>query len=194
MLDDADSTDRHGIQIIDKRLFQIAGNMLLANKTLDMKMALFTSPHTFDGTPADSTQSDNEIMRLIGNARSVHNICVMARNRAGMSDYGLLAHLLNNVSDAQLASYLNVIDEVRKSHFRCPICTLKIISFCEYYSQERLPSAHQKYFRLYEKWYKKLGRERNFRKEVHEAVLFAQPVPVIFPTNVRFFRGDTDEF
>lgn len=146
-----------------------------------------------------------EIERIIGNARFDHNVCLMARNRYGMSEFGRLFYLLADLEDSQLKRYLDLVDEVRAGHLPCLRCSLKFVAFCRFFCGIRLPRRLLCYEREFEALLRRFGPGRDFMSEVWEAIDGAKPAVValppplsrlrhqrlrVFPTEIRFFRGD----
>ena len=146
----------------------------------------------FPGIP----HPNEEITRLIYNARSDHNICVMSRDRHGMDDFATLARLFKDVSDEDLTYYLGEIDRVRATHNYCVICSLKFLAFCRYFSMDRLPKRYQADGMEYEMRVRTIDndkiRKRDILSEVRQAIGAARTEPAVFPTNIRAFRGDAE--
>ena len=147
----------------------------------------------------------SEIMRIIGNARFEHNVCLMARTRYGMAEFGSLFYLLADLRDPLLHGYLDLVDEVREEHRLCLRCSLKFLAFCRFFCGIQLPRRLAAYEREYGRMVRKFGPGRDFMYEVWEAIDTAKPVRntrpppssrlrnfplAVFPTEIRFFRGD----
>jgi hypothetical protein len=160
--------------------------------------------------PSESDLAHTEILRIIGNARAEHNVCVMARGRYGLSEFGRLFYLLACVSNQKLGEYLDQIDAARSGH--CIKCSLKILAFCRFYCGDRMEQHLGKFTREYELelelFNSEPGSERDFLDEVGYAIECAKPqtpaTPApeskgvkmwqrVFPTDIRLFRGDFDE-
>lgn len=159
-----------------------------------MKQLADKKPQQYFPQPTDVYH--NEILRLISNAQAEHNICAMARGRAGMEDFGVLGRLLCRVSTARVKEYLHLIDRVRSTHAQCPVCSLKFIAFCRIFSAARLLPCFEQYSEEYRRAMKDLEKRhrngRNFMREAQQAISAAVPEPPVFPTNIRYFRGDMD--
>jgi hypothetical protein len=147
----------------------------------------------------------SEIVRIIGNARFEHNVCLMARGQYGMGEFGRLFYLLADLSNERLQEYLDLIDEVRKSHRACLRCSIKFLAFCRFFCGIQLPVRLAGYETEYAEQVERFGPGRDFMGEVREAidrakpVRFAAPPPSsrlrnlalkVFPTEIRVFRGD----
>jgi len=154
---------------------------------------------------ATHPQLDSEILRIIGNARFEHNVCLMARHRYGMHEFGRLFYLLRDLKPPLLSRYLNQIDEVREGHRGCLRCSLKFLAFCRFFSGIQLPDRLAAYEREYDAMLWSFGPGRDFMYEVREAIDRARPVTIasmppsarlpgpslsVFPTDIRVFRGD----
>jgi hypothetical protein len=150
-------------------------------------------------------QLDPEILRIIGNARFEHNVCLMARSRYGMGEFGRLFYLLGDLSRPVLSHYLDQIDEVREGHSECLRCSLKFMAFCRFFCGIQLPGRLAAYEREYDAKLWSFGKGRDFMCEVWEAIDKAKPVRSacmspsarlrglslsVFPTEIRTFRGD----
>lgn len=148
-----------------------------------------------------------EISRIIGNARFNHHVCVMARNSHGMAEFGALFHLIQNLAKPLLEKYLDLIDEVRKTHRFCLRCSLKFTAFCCLFCGNQLPIRRALYDREYAALLALWGPGRDFMQEVRHAIRMAKPAadaatlpsarPVpfhlrVFPTEIRLFRGDLE--
>ena len=146
-----------------------------------------------------------EIERIIGNARQQHNICVMARDRYGMAEFGRLFYLLKETDSPQLKRYLKLIDEVTESHGTCLRCTIKLVAFSRSFCGTLLPRRASAYGREYARLLDLFGEDRDFMAEVAAAIEAAKPPSgapftpdlkttnpslAIFPTDIRLFRGD----
>jgi hypothetical protein len=146
-----------------------------------------------------------EVVRLIGNARSHHNVCVLARGRYGMAEFGRLFYLLADLDDERLGRCLDLVDEVRRTHAKCLRCTIKFVAFCRFYCGIQLPRRLEAYERRYDRLVDLFGRGRDFMGEVGQAIEEAKPeihpnpppgarlrhhALKVFPTEIRFFRGD----
>ena len=155
--------------------------------------------------PAPHSELDPEILRIIGNARFNHNVCVMARNRYGMGEFGRLFYLLGDLRRPLLSHYLDKIDEVREGHRDCPMCSLKFAAFCRFFCGIELPERLAAYEREYDAMLWSFGPGRDFMYEVWNAIDKARPVTSatmppsarlrglslsVFPTEIRVFRGD----
>jgi len=151
-------------------------------------------------------QTATEILRIIGNAGVEHNVCVMARGRYGLSEFGRLFYLLADVTTEKLGDYLDQIDAVRSGH--CIKCSLKILAFCRFYCGNRMEQQLRKFIREYELELEVFGPGRDFLDEVGYAIECAKPQPPatssteskhekmrrrVFSTDIRLFRGDFDE-
>jgi len=160
--------------------------------------------------PAEPDPAHPEILRIIGNASAADNVCVMARGRYGLSEFGRLFYLLAGVSNQKLGEYLDQIDAARSGH--CIKCSLKILAFCRFYCGDRMEQRLGKFIREYELELElfdlERDSERDFLDEVGYAIECAKPqtpaTPApeskgvkmwqrVFPTDIRLFRGDFDE-
>ncbi len=130
--------------------------------------------------PAD-VELDLEIARVIGNARFKQDVCLMARNQLGLSEFGRLFYLMKNLDDRRLAESLDFIDEVRESHWRCLRCSLKFVAFCRFFCGNQLSGRLDAYEREYDYLLGLFGLGRDFMSEVWEAIDKARPVPAPDP-------------
>jgi hypothetical protein len=148
-----------------------------------------------------------EILRIIGNARFDHNVCVMANNQYGMEEFGRLFYLLADLPDTKLMEYLDQIDLVRAGHRGCVRCSLKFLVFCQFFCGIQLPHRLEGYNREFDAMVSKWPG-RDFVEEVWKSIDSAKPsasersLPLerlrrmrlrVFPTEIRVFRGDFDK-
>jgi hypothetical protein len=115
--------------------------------------------------------NESEILRLINNQRVEHQKCAFHSRGSGLGDFAKLELLLRIVSHRELARYLEIVDDMRKGHFECYFCNMKILAFCEIISDERI---HHR-FTAYKAEYEMLIGEgdrfgRNYREEVREVI------------------------
>jgi hypothetical protein len=125
--------------------------------------------------PADA-ELDLEIARIIGNVRFKQDVCLMARNQRGLSEFGRLFYLMTNLDNRRLEEFLDFIDEVRESHRRCLRCSLKFVAFCRFFCGIQLPGRLAAYEREYDYLLGLFGPGRDFMSEVWEAIDKARPV------------------
>jgi len=164
------------------------------------------TPQATHPAPADPDPAHTEILRIIGNARAEHNVCVMARGRYGLREFGRLFYLLENVPNQKLGAYLDEVDAARSGH--CLKCSLKILAFCRFYCRNRLEQRRETYILEYEEELAVFGPGRDFFDEVAYAIKCSKPQPPptpppqtkksrlrqrVFPTDIRQFRGDFEE-
>jgi hypothetical protein len=109
---------------------------------------------------------DEEIRRVIGNAREEFNRCVMANGRYGLDEFARLVKLFENVTAEKLGEYLDLIDAVRQTHHRCFSCSMKFTAFCFHYCGDRLPLRRDAYKGVYDEAMKRHFCPRDFMKEV----------------------------
>ena len=167
-------------------------------------------PYAADSTtlPGPHSRQDSEILRIIGNARYEHNVCLMARGRYGMAEFGRLFYLLGDLGRAVLSGCLDQIDEAREGHRECLRCSLKFVAFCRFFCGILLPERLAAYEREYDAMLWSYGKGRDFMCEVWEAIEKARPVRSartppsarlrslslsVFPTDIRMFRGDFEK-
>lgn len=172
-----------------------------------MMVPISSSDETFllSGTGA---RLDSETLRIIGNARFEHNVCLMARGRYGMAEFGRLFYLLEQSDSSMLGRCLDRLDEVRVGHRACLRCSLKLAAFCIFFCGNRLLWRKAAYQREYDAMLWRFGQERDFMSEVRDAIAAARPAGsarmptrarlrrlslAVFPTEIRSFRGDFDK-
>ena len=140
-------------------------------------------------TPEAADPLHTTILRLIHNSRQEHATCALARGRYGLHDYGRLGNLLPQVSLPRLSEYLAEIGEIRFTHRRCRPCTLKFLTFCQLYSEGRLPERHAAYRMEYEQLLQRTDGSRDYLAEAKSAIAKARRQPRPALTNVRWFRN-----
>lgn len=139
------------------------------------------APHALDLPP-------ERITAIIRNCRKEHGICSMARGRYGMAEYGRLAPGLAMVDAASLATYLDLIDEIRDTHRQCHPCSLKFVAFCMAFCRGRLPERFADYAAEYKRLREGFEQERDFHAEVAAAIYKAGKEGKPRPTNTKFFH------
>jgi hypothetical protein len=92
----------------------------------------------------------------------------MARGRYGLPEFGRLAGLLGDVSTKALSEYLDLIDEVERSHDGF-LCSMKFIAFNVLFCGVRLPQRRQFYVQRYECRMEEATTGRGFMQEVELA-------------------------
>lgn len=113
---------------------------------------------------------NTDYIRRINNQKREHSACPFASGYSGLSDFAFLANAFDNLSDADLEPYLNLIDSMRQTHIECISCSAKILAFCEIFTSGRhLPQA-ARYRDEYETSYKINRTNRDFRAEVREYI------------------------
>ncbi|MEI6715407.1 MAG: hypothetical protein WCO60_16745 [Verrucomicrobiota bacterium] len=148
-----------------------------------------------------SEAPEEEIRRLISNVSFNYNVCVLARGRYGLQDLARVAGLLAPLNEAAILRTLRLIDEVCEAH-RCALCTIKLVAFARVFCRDR-PSLSLEYARYtaeYNMLSAAIGSARDFQNEVEEVIqAFRRPararkprVGRVFPTDIRWFRGDYD--
>lgn len=145
-------------------------------------------------TRAPSASQHQEILRLIRNSHADHaRCCAIKRGRSGLSDYGRLGALLPGAKRADLAQYLDEIDQVRACHARCPICRLKFLAFCRLFSAGRLPSRHRAYAAEFQERRPGGPADRDFMAEARKAIRQARKAAPRPLHGVRYFHGMADQ-
>lgn len=124
--------------------------------------------------PTDSGM-DLEIARIIGNARSKRNACLMARNQYGLREFGRLFYLMADLDKPRLEESLDFIDEVKQSHEHCIRCSLKFVAFCRIFCGNQLPQRQAAYESEYAEMLKRFGPGRDFMSEVWDVIDRARP-------------------
>ena len=117
-----------------------------------------------------------EILRIIGNVRSEHNACVMARGRYGLAEFGRLAGLMDNVTNEKLEEYVELIDDVRRTH-GCFRCSQKFIAFNAFFCGDRLPRRGRFYRQYYYHRMEGSSLDRDFMREVEQVIWAAANPP-----------------
>ena len=144
-----------------------------------------TAPHA---VPSDAALHE-EILRIIGNVRQEHNTCVMARGRYGLAEFGRLAGLLANVTDERLNEYVDLIDEVRRTHV-CFRCSMKFIAFSALFCGSRLKKRAGFYTQFYQIRMKGSSLDRDFMQEVEQAIWAAANPPPTTKVELGPLDGD----
>lgn len=113
---------------------------------------------------------NTDYIRRINNQKREHSRCPFASGYSGLSDFTFLAHAFENLSDANLEPYLDLIDSMRQTHVECISCSAKILAFCEIFTSGRNLSQAGRYREEYEANYKINRTNRDFRTEVREYI------------------------
>lgn len=137
----------------------------------------------------------SEIRRLIRNCDARHHTCVLARYHHGMEDMGKVGRLIRGASPLQLMRYLDILEDVVKSHRGCPLCQIKLVAFACCYCDgvrgdflEFWRSRYQSCLKKVPAW----AQKRNFLSEVREAIRSKNPSAVVHPTAIRAFLPRDD--
>jgi len=130
-----------------------------------------------------------EILRIIGNVRQEHNSCVMARGRYGLAEFGRLAGLLDNVTNEKLEKYVELIDDVRRTH-GCFRCSMKFIAFNAFFCGDRLPRRGRFYRQYYHHRMEGSSLDRDFMREVEQVIWAAANPPPTTKVELAPLDGD----
>lgn len=93
---------------------------------------------------------------------------------SGMNDFNQLVPVLRQMSPGELESWLDLIDQVARSHRECLPCLAKVTAYRLLITQgiESLASRHEHYANLYSQILSKQakGDERDFMREVLDSM------------------------
>lgn len=132
-------------------------------------------------TPLDSCRPGSvnpliaDLERRINNQDAEHlSLCPFRRGGPGMEDFGWLATAFADISDGELSRLLRLVDRVKATQ-KCGACFLKVLAFCEIFTERRLPDLNSAYRREYDEFVKGMMeiprfQSRDFRKEARDAV------------------------
>jgi hypothetical protein len=90
-----------------------------------------------------------EIRRLILNQKEEHSPHAFRAGGAAMADFRRLAPVLAALPVAELAGWLELIEQMAETHRGCLPCTAKIRAYLLVFSRERLPEVHARHEREY---------------------------------------------
>lgn len=157
--------------------------------TFEMKRKAVEPPSNVPHSGPSDAELHEEILRIIGNVRREHNACVMARGRYGLAEFGRLAGLLENVTDARLNEYVDLIEEVRRTH-DCFRCSMKFIAFNVFFCGDRLPGRKRFYQQYYEHRMEGSSLDRDFMNEVEQVIWAAANPPPTTKVELGPLDGD----
>lgn len=121
---------------------------------------------------------DKDILCLINNTRDEHHRCSFHSRGFGMENFASAEFLLREVSDADLARYMDVVEEVRLGHVKCHFCHMKILAYGEFMTFGRLPERYALYKGQYDALYGSGDRYgRDYREEVRETLSLGYAEP-----------------
>ena len=122
---------------------------------------------------SDSVDRD-WIRRLITNQREEHVPHAFRAGHSGMQDFNQLVPVLRQLPPGELESWLDLIDQVARSHRECLPCLAKITAYRLLITQgiETLAGRHEHYAYLYSQILSKQdeGDRRDFMKEVLDSM------------------------
>ncbi len=123
----------------------------------------------------NSDSVDREwIRRLITNQRDEHVPHAFRAGHSGMNDFNQLVPVLRQLFPSELESWLDLIDQVARSHRECLPCLAKITAYRLLITQgiESLTNRHEQYAHLYSQILSKQdeGDQRDFMKEILDSM------------------------
>lgn len=123
----------------------------------------------------NSDSVDREwISRLITNQREEHVPHAFRAGHSGMQDFNQLVPVLRQLPPGELDSWMDLIDEVARSHRECLPCLAKITAYRLLITQgmETLRGRYEQYAHLYAQILTKQheGEQRDFMKEVLDSM------------------------
>lgn len=122
---------------------------------------------------SDSVDRD-WIRRLITNQREEHVPHAFRAGHSGMQDFNQLVPVLRQLPHGELESWLDLIDQVARSHRECLPCLAKVTAYRLLITQgiHALASRHEYYTDLYAQILSKQaeGDQRDFMREVLDSM------------------------
>jgi hypothetical protein len=136
------------------------------------------------------------IRRLITNQREEHVPHAFRAGHSGMQDFNQLVPVLRQLPHGELESWLDLIDQVARSHRECLPCLAKVTAYRLLITQgiHALASRHEHYTDLYAQILSKQAEEdqRDFMKEVLDSMHWGKDHPHR-NTYVSWWRGVADK-
>lgn len=114
---------------------------------------------------------DRSIVSLIKDAHDDIEHCAFHSRGYGMCSFASAESLMRDVSVEELAGYMDLVEEVRRSHEKCHFCHMKVLAYGEVMTFRRLPARYLFYKSEYERLYGSGDRHgRDYRAEVRETL------------------------
>lgn len=111
------------------------------------------------------------ILSLIKDAHNNIEHCAFHSRGYGMGSFASAESLMREVSAEELAGYMDLVEEVRRSHEKCHFCHMKVLAYGEVMTFRRLPARYLGYKSEYERLYGSGDRySRDYRAEVRETL------------------------
>ena len=118
-------------------------------------------------------------MSLIKDAHGQVEHCAFHSRGYGMGSFASAESLMRDVSVEELASYMDLVEEVRRSHENCHFCHMKVLAYGEVMTFRRLPARYLFYKSEYETRYGSRDRHgRDYRAEVRETLHEGYALPL----------------
>lgn len=123
----------------------------------------------------------DRVRRLITNQRHEHVPHAFRAGHSGMQDFNELVLLLKALPPAEMPRWLDLIDEVARSHGSCLPCLAKITAYRCLITQgiAALQTHHDRYLQLYAQILARQheGDRRDFMREILDSMHSAQDHP-----------------
>lgn len=120
-----------------------------------------------------AARDPDTIRRLITNQKHEHVPHAFRAGHGGMQDFNRLIPVLRSLPSDKIGHWLNVIDEVYKSHQDCQSCGCKVLAYQALISQGLLPERHQSYLEQYQRRirHSRSAGRRDFMAEVIDSFI-----------------------